>query len=60
MKVFAREKAKRVDKARVVREMEAEVELAQEKAKKIRREKMKAQQKVFACKQKIKSLEVER
>lgn len=60
MKVFAREKVKRVDKARVLREMEEEVELAQEKARKIWREKTKAQQKVSACKQKIKALEVER
>ncbi|XP_050690811.1 structural maintenance of chromosomes protein 1A-like [Eriocheir sinensis] len=60
MKAFAREKAKRVDKAKVVQETDEEVELAQEKARKIGRERAKVEQKVLACKQKMKSLEVER
>lgn len=60
IKTFAQEKAKRINKARVVREMEEQVEVAQEQVRKLRKERMRLQQKIFFSKQKIKSLEVDR
>lgn len=60
MRAFAEGKAKRIEKERVVKVMAEAVEAAQEKAKKIKKQKGKVQQKVFTYRHKIRSMKFER
>ena len=59
-KKFAKGKVKRIEKQKAVRKMEEKVEEAQGEAKKIRKEKTRAQQRVLTLKQKLTANRMER